>query len=77
MATTKISNDGCLFWNYLIYSKSKRENINSIILQVSVNALGEIEELLKHETKAELIEPCIDHLFSTCAMQVRDSEFIY
>ena len=42
-----------------------------------MNALGEIEELLKHETKAELIEPCIDHLFSTCAMQVRDSEFIY
>ena len=37
----------------------------------SVAALSEIDEVLKNANKAELIGPCIDHLFSMCSMQYR------
>ena len=40
------------------------------MLQASIEALAEIDELLKHEDKSDLIGPCMDHLFSMCSMQV-------
>jgi len=39
--------------------------------QVSIAALGQLDELMKDNEKVELLGPCIDHLFSMCCLQYR------
>merc|ERR1719239_343165 len=59
-------------------NQEARQAVTAVIAQIfntnpqaSIEALAEIDELLKHEDKSDLIGPCIDHLFSMCSMQYR------
>jgi len=60
------------------YNQEAHQAVTTVIAQIistdtstSVAALSEIDEVLKNANKAELIGPCIDHLFSMCSMQYR------
>jgi len=71
------NNDG--FGNKsLIGNQEAYQAINATIAQIfttdtatSISALTELDELMKDNEKVELLENCIDHLFSMCFMQFR------
>jgi len=62
----------------LIGNQDAYQAINATIAQIfttdtttSISALAELDELMKDNEKVELLENCIDHLFSMCCMQFR------
>jgi len=64
--------------NRLIHNQEAHQAVNAVIAQifstdtnVSISALGQLDELMKDNEKVELLGPCIDHLFSMCCMQYR------
>jgi len=64
--------------NRLIHNQEAHQAVNAVIAQifstdtnVSITALGQLDELMKDNEKVELLGPCIDHLFSMCCMQYR------
>merc|ERR1719320_689013 len=64
--------------NRLIHNQEDHQAVNAVIAQifstdtnVSISALGQLDELMKDNEKVELLGPCIDHLFSMCCMQYR------
>ena len=64
--------------NRLMANQEAHQAVNAVIAQVynqdtqvSLAALGQLDELMKDNEKVELLSPCIDHLFSMCCMQYR------
>lgn len=62
----------------LVGNQEAYQAINATIAQVfttdtqtSISALAELDELMKDNEKVELLENCIDHLFSMCCLQFR------
>jgi len=62
----------------LLASQEAQQAVNAVIAQVysndtqvSLAALGQLDELMKDNEKVELLGPAIDHLFSMCCMQYR------
>merc|ERR1719430_1754005 len=62
----------------LLSSQEAQQAVNAVIAQVysndtqvSLAALGQLDELMKDNEKVELLGPAIDHLFSMCCMQYR------
>merc|ERR1719348_258560 len=62
----------------LVGNQDAYQAINATIAQIfttdtttSISALAELDELMKDNEKVELLENCIDHLFSMCCMQFR------
>jgi len=62
----------------LLANPEAYQAVNGVIAQVfntdtqtSITALSQLDELMKHSDKVELLAPCVDHLFSMCNMQYR------
>ena len=62
----------------LVGNQEAYQAVNATIAQVfttdtqtSISALAELDELMKDNEKVELLENCIDHLFSMCCLQFR------
>merc|ERR1719266_1733857 len=62
----------------LMANQEAQQAVNAVIAQVysndtqvSLAALGQLDELMKDNEKVELLGPAIDHLFSMCCMQYR------
>ena len=62
----------------LVGNQEAYQAVNATIAQIfttdtatSISALAELDELMKDNQKVELLENCIDHLFSMCCMQFR------
>jgi len=62
----------------LMANQEAHQAVNAVIAQVystdsqvSIAALGQLDELMKDNEKVELLGPCIDHLFSMCCLQYR------
>ena len=57
-----------------IIRETENDDLTTVMQKItatSISALAELDELMKDNEKVELLENCIDHLFSMCCMQFR------